>query len=271
MNMKALVQPFVKRIRQSKDGKKQKKYLETQYSKKIAMLKGTAEKERCFIIGNGPSLIVSDLEKLKHEDCFACNRIYGLYERTEWRPKVYCSQDRKVLEQIIPDLPYVVDNAQITFLPYLFRDLFPAVVDKEKVKLFYKPYVSVYSSDGTFPEGIMPFSEDVSWGIYDGLSVTFNMMQIAAYMGYKEIYLLGIDHNYAINGNIVDASKSYAEGIKPIDMSTQFQPELTLCENAFREARRFAEKKGILIRNATRGGKLEVFERIDLDGVLNYG
>ena len=54
-------------------------------------------------------------------------------------------------------------------------------------------------------------------------------------------------------------------------MSTQFPPELLLCEVSFREAKRFCEKNGISIYNATRGGKLEVFNRISLDEVIGDG
>ena len=40
--------------------------------------------ERCFIIGNGPSLKLSDLEALKGEFCFGMNRIYELFPKTDW-------------------------------------------------------------------------------------------------------------------------------------------------------------------------------------------
>ena len=141
----------------------------------------------------------------------------------------------------------------------------------KNVHLFYKPYVSVYSEDGTYPEGLMPFSKDVSRQVYDGLSITYAMIQLAVYMGFKEIYLLGVDHNYPMKNGVVDTSQSYAEGIKPIDMSTQYPPELLLCEVSYREARRFCEDRKISIKNATRGGKLEVFERISLEEAIQNG
>ena len=264
--IKKYIQPFVKCAKTIIDENKRRKYLKTNYPEKLESIKNIAKNDRCFIIGNGPSLTIDDLEKLKDEDCFACNRIYGLYDKTAWRPKYYCSQDERVLGQIKDDLLDAVNDCEQAFFPYNFRDILPAdVKEKENVNLFYKPYVSVYSSDGTYPEGLMPFSDDISKKIYDGLSITYCMIQLAAYMGYKEIYLIGIDHNYPMKNGVVDVKQSYADGIKPIDMSTQFPPELLLCEVSFREARRYCEKNGIIIKNATRGGKLEVFERINLD------
>ena len=267
--IKKLLHPVVVKIKTCVDDSKHRNYLCTDNPGKLKKYRGSRAGKRCFIIGNGPSLKVEDLTALKDEDCFACNRIYGLYDKTEWRPKYYCSQDCKVIEQIAEDLPYAVEECEAAFFPYNFRGLFPEqVLKSSKVGLFYKPYVSVYSEDGTYPEGIMPFSDDISKAVYDGLSITYGMIQMAVYMGYKEIYLIGIDHNYPMKNGVVDVTQSYAEGIKPIDMSTQYPPELLLCENSFRGERKYCEANGVKIYNATRGGKLEVFERIELDQLI---
>lgn len=270
MVIKDLLHPIIVVAKSSIDNIRHYIYLSKSYNTNIQKLRYTQEGKRCFIIGNGPSLSISDLNKLKDEDCFASNRIYGLFPKTDWRPKYYCSQDEKVLEQISTDLKVAVNNCTAAFFPYNYKKLLPSdILGDTKVHMFYKPYVSVYSKDGKYQEGIMPFSNDISKAVYDGLSITFGMIQIAVYLGYKEIYLVGIDHNYAFKNGIVDSSKSYCEGIKPIDMSTQYPPELELCENAFRTARKFCEAHNILIKNATRGGKLEVFERISLDKLVD--
>ena len=272
MKLKTILHPLVVSIREFKDKSKQRVYCNSEFSQRIEKLKNINQGKRCFIIGNGPSLKIEDLNALVDEDCFACNRIYGLYDKTKWRPKYYCSQDEKVLVQITDDLPFAVQNCEHAFFSYNFRDIYyDKIKEYGNVNLYYKPYVSVYSEDGTYPEGLMPFSKDISKGVYDRLSIAYAMIQIAAYMGYKEIYLIGVDHNYPMKNGVVDASQSYADGIKPIDMSTQFPPELLLCEVSFREAKRFCEKNGISIYNATRGGKLEVFNRISLDEVIGDG
>lgn len=269
MSLKSILHPAVVSVKTFMDKNKQKNYLKTKYPEQIKKFKNINKGKRCFIIGNGPSLKISDLTALKDEDCFACNRIYGLYDKTPWRPKYYCAQDYKVLQQISQDLPQAIKDSDVAFFPYNFKDIYPnKILTDNKVNLFYHPYVSVYSKDGTYPEDIMPFSHDITQSIYDGLSITYGMIQVAVYMGYSEIYLLGIDHNYKMKNGVVDTSQSYAEGIKPIDMSTQFPPELLLCENSFRTAKRFCEKNGIIIKNATRGGKLEVFERVDFEKVV---
>lgn len=268
-SINSLLHKIVAKIKETKDLGELKRYQKLEYIDKLRQLKDTQIGKRCFVIGNGPSLKIDDLIRMEGEDCFACNRIYGLYNKTEWRPKYYCLQDVKVLEQTRDRLEFAVQNCELAFFPYNYRALLsPEVPNNTKVNLFYHRYVSVYSPDKVYPEGLMPFSEDITEGLFDGLSITYAMIQLAVYMGYKEIYLVGVDHNYKINNGIVDSASSYAEGIDPIDMKSQYPPELQLCEISFREARRVCERRGITIRNATRGGKLEVFERTSLDKVL---
>ncbi|MBO7254734.1 MAG: hypothetical protein J6V36_05480, partial [Clostridia bacterium] len=67
----------------------------TKYGRKLAKLKDSHKGERCFIIGNGPSLSVNDLNKIyeKNIPTFSTNRIFKLFEKTDWRPTYYVSED----------------------------------------------------------------------------------------------------------------------------------------------------------------------------------
>ena len=56
---------------------------------RLLALKDIHRGKRGFIIGNGPSLTVADLEKLKNEITFASNRIYLAFDETNWRPTYY--------------------------------------------------------------------------------------------------------------------------------------------------------------------------------------
>ena len=55
------------------------RYLQSGYSEKIKKLKDNYIGKRCFIIGNGPSLRIEDLNCLKGEYTFAANRIYEIF------------------------------------------------------------------------------------------------------------------------------------------------------------------------------------------------
>ena len=91
----------------------------------------------------------------------------------------------------------------------------------------------------------------------------YDAIQLAVYMGYSEIYLIGADFSYLGSpeekGNHVydnyTTEKRKFSGKSYIDASMK----------ALRLSREYADAHGIKIYNATRGGKLEIFERMDVD------
>ena len=93
---------------------------------------------------------------------------------------------------------------------------------------------------------------------------------MAAYLGAKEIYLLGVDHSYSDN-SIAEENhfiKNYYtddEKEKYREMYKSATFEIEKATKAYEAAEVYLRKHGFRIYNATRGGKLEVFERIDFD------
>ena len=116
------------------------------------------------------------------------------------------------------------------------------------------------------------FSEDIGKQIVNSPTVSYGAMQIAVYLGYKEIYLLGFDHNYMYeinsDGNVVKTNKEkthFFKDEKPEEIIANVRG-MTRAYIAFKE---YSVKHGITVKNVTRGGKLELFERMELDKLLN--
>ena len=103
------------------------------------------------------------------------------------------------------------------------------------------------------------FSDDPYAIVYHGMTVTYSAMQLAVYMGFKEIYLLGCDCDYS-----GEKQHFMDYGLKT---ETADNPESKAIA-AYTTAKNYADEHGIKIYNATRGGKLEVFERVDLDSLF---
>lgn len=226
----------------------------------ISGFKDVHKGERCFIIGNGPSLKAEDLDKLKNEYTFAVNRIYLIFEQTDWRPTYYAIQDHKLVEK------YKDEVSQLD-LPVKFVATRAANdIKGGKGKYYYYNYVRRLF-DGSAPE----FSEDISKQTYEGGTVTYLCMQLAAYMGFSEIYLLGNDFNYSVTKTatdiVVNNVKDYFSDKYISNDENRFFPRLDLCEIGFEHAKKVLDEKGIHIYNATRGGKLEVFPRVNFDQI----
>ena len=221
------------------------------------------EGRRCFIIGNGPSLTVNDLETLRAhgEISIASNSIYNLFGATEWRPNIYTVYDFQEIKKTREKISAVNTELKIIAMSADSR---------------------IYDIDGAIllrlidntQEGLC-FSDDISKCVYNGSTVTYFSIQCAVYMGFRQIILLGVDHSFAkeqtkdgritVNNDVKNHFQNYqtddfwGNGQKdeeavvfPLDFATE----------AFVTAKHYADEHGIEILNATRGGKLEVFKRV---------
>ncbi len=227
----------------------------------LKRFKGIHEGKRCFIVATGPSLTIDDVNKLKGEICWTCNSGVKLFEKTDWRPDYYAIADGTVFRRIKED----IDKVELNCAFYNHKD-----IQWGGENVFPLPmWVSmVLNSDarGVIPRALLKkrMSRDISKKIYMGANITYIIIQICFYMGFKEIYLLGCDCNYQGKGthsdivNYKDADVLYE--------SADFIYRSMIDDH--RCARREAEKRGVKIYNATRGGMLEVYERVDLDEVL---
>lgn len=249
------------------------------YVNKINKFHNCYKGKRCFIIGNGPSLKAEDLEVIKNEISFATNFIYTIYPYTNWRPTFYITQDTLFANKIFnnPETILEMTKSCVAAFTSVWLKAFEFRDNPDLEKLFF------YKTKYTYEENGMPFfSDDVSKQIYLIGTVTYTMLQLAVYMGFSEIYLLGMDNQYAVeekkNGEIVHNDVENYNKYARISVQ-QLKEErgnvytdsvsVETINLGFMAARKYAERNGIKIFNATRGGKLEVFERVEFD-LLNF-
>lgn len=217
------------------------------YNSKILQFKNKHKGKRCFIIATGPSLRKSDLDLLlSHKElCFGVNRIFNMHE-TKWKPDYYMALDDKfILEYEDQIKSYDVENK---FIEMNFHNI--------EARSIYPIHVVTNSIFDDLPE----FSEKMEWGVYGATTVTYGCIQMAVYMGFKEIYLLGVDCNYLANSK----NNYFFEESKEDNMNHQ-EDKMVM---AYRAAKEYADRHGIKIYNATRGGMLEVFERVKFDSLF---
>lgn len=235
-------------------------------SRRIEALKGTHPGGRCFIIGNGPSLTSEDLEAIREEISFAANRIYKMFEKTTWRPTYYLAVDRDFIAEEYRRIPLLQAGNIL-----VHRTVFSKRIKCSKNVTFLNAHAKRYSVNYASLERV-DFSDTPEKVIYPGFTVTYVALQLALYMGFREIYLIGMDHSYSREVGpsgktvIIDGVENhcYSENSKTIK---SYQNRVGV-EHAYSLAREEAEKRGARILNATRGGALEIFERVDLDEVL---
>ncbi len=231
------------------------------YHKNIENYKGMHKGKRCFIVATGPSLTIDDLNVLKEKEeiCFSMNRIYCVFEKTEWRPDYYVVADRKIIENYWKDILEleVKDKFISDKVLYLFGEKRREECLNSTLNLFHEKV-------GEAMQGDILFSEDFAKRSYWGWTVTYFCLQLAVYMGISEIYLLGVDCNYITNGSNQDhfCDNYIQKGKEHIPANVDGM------RTAYQVAKQYAEENNIKIYNATRGGKLEIFERVDFDSLF---
>ena len=169
--------------------------LEYNKYKRIEEFKKKHDGQRCFIVATGPSLQLNDIENLWHngEITFGMNTIMQIFDKTEWRPDYYVLQDPKYVDEVDWDSPrFNMDNMckEAFFLTNMYREK-----ARNFKKAFYYP-ISFLDHLQRFDATSLAYSDNLLWGIYCTYTVTTVCMQLAYYMGFAEIYLLGVDCNY---------------------------------------------------------------------------
>lgn len=232
-------------------------------AKKIESLKNKYSNQRCFIVGNGPSLIKEDLDKLKNEITFGFNRIYYYFDKTDWRPNFYVTEDIKIIQNSIEEINKL--NLNYIFTPD-FVSLDYGIRINNSIS-FRQEYKELGNLGPDFSEDIL---EKISWGG----TVAYTAIQMAVYMGFKEIYLLGIDHNFRVTQNskgeitVDETAKDYFTEEYNKDQENLYIPNLDNSTKSYIKARDYCDKNNIKIVNLTRGGKLEVFVRENIDKLI---
>ena len=240
---------------------------------KLSGLYNKFKGERCFILGNGPSLNKHDLSLLEDEYTFAVNSFFYKTEETNFRPTFFVVEDNMVMRENIDKIREY--QAPYKFFPADYKALHPA----EDNTFFFRMNQGFYQKSS--PYYCVPrFSVDVSKVIYCGQSVTYANLQLAFYMGFTEVFLIGMDFSYVlpkahqVSGNHILSTtddpnhfhKDYFGKGK-----TWKDPKLDRVALSYRQAKLSFESVGRKIYNATIGGQLEIFDRVDYEELLVRG
>ena len=227
-------------------------------SQNIQKLKRYSDKHinnRCFVIGNGPSLAKMDLKPLKDEITFGLNRIYLLFDKIGFETTYHVTINGLVLEQYADEIAKINSTK---FLNWRMRNFFREDHKTMFVREIYRP----------------GFSTDISHSIWGGATVTYAAIQIAYYMGFRQVILIGVDHNFSTKGTPHEIIEGKDEDRNHFDKSYfskgfKWQlPDLITSEFAFELAKKAFEEDGREIVDATLDGKLEVFPKVDYQSII---
>jgi hypothetical protein len=203
--------------------------------------------ETCLIIGNGPSLRGVPNSFLKRYPSFGSNRIYLKY-----LPTYYVAVNPLVIEQNKADIRMLRSTAK-------FVREGMGVFDPEDT-MHMSPIYELHSMR------IPMFSFNPCAYVYEGFTVTFVAMELAFFMGFKTVLLVGVDHRYIFDG--VPNEQNVWQGDDPNHFDENYfkgmqwhNPDLANSEVAYALAKEVFDKNGVQCINLTAGSALDVFEK----------
>lgn len=210
----------------------------------LASFNDLRKDETCIIIGNGPSLMDVPTELLQKYSTFGTNKIF--MHPTFPTPTYYVAVNPLVVAQ---------NAAVIEALP-CYRFLSGSAVDSGFDALWLR----------SMPAPL--FSYDPSRYVYEGHTVTFVCMQLAFFMGYTTVLLVGVDHSYVFEG---PANQPQAlTGDDPNHFTPEYfkgqmwhTPDLPKSEQAYQMAQKAFDDDGRRILNLTTRTELTVFPQDD--------
>jgi hypothetical protein len=214
--------------------------------------------KKAIIICNGPSLRKVNFDSLIGTDVFyfGLNKINLMFDDTQFRPNAVVASNYLVMEQNAPFF-------NTTDIPlFLNADKHALIKDRPNVQFVH------------FSSIPRKFARDCSVSLFQGHTVTYTALQLAFHMGFSSVGIIGCDHHFETKGpsnkqaiaGETDPNhfhpKYFADGVK-WDL-----PDLLGSEYHYDLADKVYKHFGRRVYNCTEGGKLEVFERMELNDFI---
>jgi hypothetical protein len=219
----------------------------------LSHLKNRCKGERLFVVGNGPSLNLTPLEKL--HPTFAMNNIALIFDKSPWRPTFYWNTTRRTNED-----PWAYAVALETL-----RTGVMSFIRHDSVLPDTPRTLRIKDLKGATKERVpTPYwSQDPAKMVFGYRMSTYPLMQLAVWMGYNPIYMVGFD---MYSKEMPHFTSEYHPSIE-WDMK-RVKSENEKHTDAHRWIKKYTKDSGVEVFNATIGGKLEVYPRVDLNEII---
>lgn len=214
------------------------------------------EGERAFLVAGGPSLKETDLSRLKGEIIYSVSLTYKAD-----LPHIdfHFIGDKNITKQFADEIMNVPARFMI-----VSKGIYDSgLLSEENAKFLTLLYFLGHAKPGFY-------GYDITEKIYGGGTSTFLAMQFAYYMGIRELYTIGLDHNWKYENTegtgIFQGGKELLETKgKDVNHFTEdyypdgvkwFEPNIPKIERAYTWARKAFEADGRSLINASISTKL---------------
>lgn len=252
-------------------------------SNDISQFKNIHKGKRCFILASGPSINNQDLSVLANEYCISVSQFFLHPKINEIKPQYHCFAPQHA--------PFDDGTNKIIFDNYIKHCTFPnkCFIGTNLFEYSYYNFLKKnpeYNVDAFYLN--YQYTEDINEHNYQNSdiwditkrpflvrTVIYEAIQVAYYMGFSEIYLLGVDHDY-----LKDVSRTADHHFYEEAKSFSDQEHLSLISKEewffiyhlrwkqYRLMKTYLNSNGVQIYNATPNSMLDVFPMVDFESVM---
>ncbi len=211
--------------------------------------------EKLILICNGPSLNKINFDIFENQIIMGLNKIFLGFHKFNLYPKYYLATNKKVIQSSIKEID---DLNCIKFTPTHSKDIL------KNGPLNY--FLNISTKENFFL--------DITKGVNEGYTVTYVGLQLAYFMGFSKVVLIGLDHKYSFKGE--PNQESYMKGNDPNHFDPSYfknqswdNPDLENSEKYFKIANEIFKKDNREIIDSTVNGDCNVFPKMELEEVIN--
>jgi hypothetical protein len=226
-------------------------------SEELQKLQNMVEGKPLLIVGNGPSLNKTPLDRFAGVPSIGMNKIDMIFTRTNWRPSMIITANNLVVRQhwesmIKNEIPCYLSWKSRWFLPRKKRSKFT----------FFQSNIG------------RDFQTNVTSSVGSAGTVTYTALQFAYYLGANPVIIVGVDHSFQTTGAANDLQKRIGDDNNHFDPNYFAEgqywgvPNLDASEKGYLNAKEAFEADNRQVFDATVDGKLQVFKKITIDKAI---
>lgn len=231
--------------------------LEAEHRARLLPFRNRHRGERCFVVGCAPSLGKMDLSRLAGERIFSVNRGYlsasfGLPVSTYYvvgDPQTYQAYWSEIRTAGVGQRFY---KANVYDLPE-----YSAAAESDREDAIRVPFFESPTMD------LGHFATEASDGIFRGFTVVLDAVQLAYFMGFQEVYIIGCDLDY-------QGSQTHVYGTGAYELRRRNDMPIARVLEAMKVAANAFDRDGRLLANAGVGGNLDTIPRLPFDSLFTH-
>lgn len=166
--------------------------------KRIKELKNIYKGKQCLIVGPAPSLNIDEFKAFQEKNnpiVFTFNSMVIKFKEIDFIPDFYSIIDPKIFNKFFKLATETFSSKTTFLLPRNFRNF------NRRTILFNYSFLSHFIEffKLKFLRKFL-FSTNPPIVVFDGFTVFYFTLQLALFMGFSTINIMGIDLNYTVNG-----------------------------------------------------------------------